>query len=83
MECAAMDRHHRGRRSRGRADGYARRAGKYPVILSYGPYGKWLRDLYTISGGACRAAPDVVAIDEQYQKWEAWGGLIREVVPDG
>ncbi|HTO11469.1 MAG TPA: CocE/NonD family hydrolase, partial [Candidatus Binatia bacterium] len=50
------------------------RAGRYPVILSYGPYGKWLHfeDLYTDQWRRMVAQhPDVPAgSSNAYQNWE-------------
>src|SRR2546425_12469308 len=62
-----------------------RAAGKYPVIISYGPYGKWLHfeDLYTDQWRRMVAPhPDVAAAStNKYANWEVddpekWG-------PDG
>src|ERR671934_1989749 len=50
------------------------REGRYPVILSYGPYGKWLHfeDLYTDQWRRMADQhPDVVAgSSNKYQNWE-------------
>ena len=60
-------------------------AGKYPVILSYGPYGKWLHfeDLYTDQWRRmAEQHPDVVAgSTNKYQNWEVVDP--EKWVPDG
>ncbi|MDO8533297.1 MAG: CocE/NonD family hydrolase, partial [Xanthobacteraceae bacterium] len=58
-----------------RADVYRPIAkGKYPVLLSYGPYGKWLHfeDLYTDQWlRMCAEHPDVPSgSSNKYQNWE-------------
>jgi predicted acyl esterase len=59
--------------------------GKYPVILSYGPYGKWLHfeDLYTDQWRRMVAQhPDVLAgSTNRYQSWELVDP--EKWVPDG
>ena len=69
-----------------RADVYRPTAdGKYPVILSYGPYGKWLHfeDLYTDQWRRmAEQHPDVVAgSTNKYQNWEVVDP--EKWVPDG
>jgi predicted acyl esterase len=69
-----------------RADVYRPvRDGKYPVILSYGPYGKWLHfeDLYTDQWRRMIAEhPDVAAgSTNKYQNWEVVDP--EKWVPDG
>src|ERR1043166_6574926 len=60
-------------------------AGKYPVIISYGPYGKWLHfeDLYTDQWRRmAEQPPDVVAgSTNKYQNWEVVDP--EKWVPDG
>ncbi|MBI3637257.1 MAG: CocE/NonD family hydrolase [Candidatus Rokubacteria bacterium] len=60
-------------------------AGRYPVILSYGPYGKWLHfeDLYTDQWRRmAEQHPDVVAgSTNKYQNWEVVDP--EKWVPDG
>jgi len=60
-------------------------AGKYPVIISYGPYGKWLHfeDLYTDQWRRmAEQHPDVVAgSTNKYQIWEVVDP--EKWVPDG
>jgi len=62
-----------------------RAAGKYPVIISYGPYGKWLHfeDLYTDQWRRmAEQHPDVVAgSTNKYQNWEVVDP--EKWVPDG
>ena len=58
-----------------RADVYRPlQAGKYPVVLAYGPYGKWLHfaDLYTDQWQRMAVEhPDVPAgSTNKYQNWE-------------
>jgi uncharacterized protein len=59
--------------------------GKYPVIMSYGPYGKWLHfeDLYTKQWETmCTLHPDVPAgSTNKYQVWEIVDP--EKWVPDG
>jgi predicted acyl esterase len=59
--------------------------GKYPVILSHGPYGKWLHfeDLYTDQWRRmCEEHPDVPAgSTNKYQNWEVVDP--EKWVPDG
>src|ERR687887_661249 len=59
--------------------------GKYPVILTYGPYGKWLHfeDLYTDQWRRmAQEHPDVVAgSSNKYQNWEVVDP--EKWVPDG
>jgi predicted acyl esterase len=59
--------------------------GKYPVILTYGPYGKWLHfeDLYTDQWRRMvEQHPDVVAgSTSRYQNWETVDP--EKWVPDG
>jgi predicted acyl esterase len=59
--------------------------GKYPVIISYGPYGKWLHfeDLYTDQWRRmAEQHPDVVAgSTNKYQNWEVVDP--EKWVPDG
>jgi predicted acyl esterase len=59
--------------------------GKYPVIMSYGPYGKWLHfeDLYTDQWRRmCAEHPDVPAgSTNKYQNWEVVDP--EKWVPDG
>lgn len=59
--------------------------GRYPVIVTYGPYGKWLHfeDLYTDQWRRMAAEhPDVVAgSTNAYQNWEAVDP--EKWVPDG
>src|ERR671923_1714809 len=61
------------------------RDGRYPVILSYGPYGKWLHfeDLYTDQWRRmAQEHPDVVAgSSNKYQNWEVVDP--EKWVPDG
>jgi hypothetical protein len=69
-----------------RADVYRPpREGKYPVIITYGPYGKWLHfeDLYTDQWRRMAAEhPDVVAgSTNKYQNWEVADP--EKWVPDG
>ncbi len=69
-----------------RADVYRPVAeGRYPVIMSYGPYGKWLRfeDLYDDQWrNMCEAHPDVPAgSTNQYANWEVVDP--EKWVPDG
>src|SRR5213594_4124105 len=60
-------------------------AGRYPVIISYGPYGKWLHfeDLYTDQWRRmAEQHPDVVAgSTNKYQNWEVVDP--EKWVPDG
>jgi len=60
-------------------------AGKYPVIISYGPYGKWLHfeDLYTDQWRRmAEQHPDIVAgSTNKYQNWEVVDP--EKWVPDG
>src|SRR2546426_509836 len=60
-------------------------AGKYPVIISYGPYGKWLHfeDLYTDQWRRmAEQHPDVVeGSTNKYQNWEVVDP--EKWVPDG
>lgn len=60
-------------------------AGKYPAIMSYGPYGKWLRfsDLYVDQWQRLvERHPDVSAgSSNQYQNWETADP--EKWVPDG
>ncbi len=60
-------------------------SGKFPVILSYGPYGKWLHfeDLYTDQWRRMAAEhPDVVAgSTNRYQNWEVVDP--EKWIPDG
>src|SRR3989442_1005462 len=60
-------------------------AAKYPVIISYGPYGKWLHfeDLYTDQWRRmAEQHPDVVAgSTNKYQNWEVVDP--EKGVPDG
>jgi uncharacterized protein len=59
--------------------------GKYPVIMTYGPYGKWLHfeDLYTKQWQTmCTLHPDVPAgSTNKYQNWEVVDP--EKWVPDG
>jgi predicted acyl esterase len=59
--------------------------GRYPVIMSYGPYGKWLRfeDLYVDQWRAmCEKHPDVPAgSSNKYANWEVVDP--EKWVPDG
>jgi len=59
--------------------------GKYPVILTYGPYGKWLHfeDLYTDQWRRMEADhPDITAgSTNKYQNWEVVDP--EKWVPDG
>src|SRR5262249_46249454 len=59
--------------------------GKYPVIMTYGPYGKWLHfdDLYHDQWRRmCESHPDVLTgSTKKYQCW--WGGDPEKWVPDG
>ena len=59
--------------------------GRYPVILSYGPYGKWLHfeDLYdTQWRRMCEEHPDVpTGSTNKYQNWEVVDP--EKWVPDG
>ena len=59
--------------------------GKYPVIMSYGPYGKWLHfeDLYADQWHRmCAEHPDVPANStNKYQQWEVVDP--EKWVPDG
>jgi predicted acyl esterase len=69
-----------------RADVYRSiRDGRYPVILTYGPYGKWLHfeDLYTDQWRRMVAEhPDVAAgSSNRYQNWEVVDP--EKWVPDG
>ena len=69
-----------------RADVYRPVAnGKYPVILTYGPYGKWLHfeDLYVEQWRRmCEQHPDVPADStNKYQNWEVVDP--EKWVPDG
>ncbi|HWT79534.1 MAG TPA: CocE/NonD family hydrolase [Candidatus Methylomirabilis sp.] len=69
-----------------RADVYRPiQAGRYPVILSYGPYGKWLlfEDLYTDQWRRMTEQhPDVLAgSTNRYQNWEVVDP--EKWVPDG
>ena len=68
-----------------RADVFRPRAGKSPVILSYGPYGKWLHfeDLYTDQWRRmAEQHPDVVAgSTSTYANWEVVDP--EKWVPDG
>ena len=68
-----------------RADVFRPRAGKSPVILSYGPYGKWLHfeDLYTDQWRRMvEQHPDVVAgSTSTYANWEVVDP--EKWVPDG
>ncbi|TMQ22477.1 MAG: CocE/NonD family hydrolase [Candidatus Rokuibacteriota bacterium] len=68
-----------------RADVFRPRAGKSPVILSYGPYGKWLHfeDLYTDQWRRMvEQHPDVVAgSTSTYANWEVVDP--ERWVPDG
>jgi predicted acyl esterase len=60
-------------------------AGRYPVIMTYGPYGKWLHfdDLYTDQWRRmCEEHPDVPAgSTNKYQNWEVVDP--EKWVPDG
>ncbi|HXJ82272.1 MAG TPA: CocE/NonD family hydrolase [Candidatus Methylomirabilis sp.] len=69
-----------------RADVYRpTETGRYPVIMSYGPYGKWLHfeDLYTDQWRRmAQDHPDVVAgSTNKYQNWEVVDP--EKWVPDG
>ena len=68
-----------------RADVFRPRAGKSPIILSYGPYGKWLHfeDLYTDQWRRMvEQHPDVVAgSTSTYANWEVVDP--ERWVPDG
>jgi predicted acyl esterase len=69
-----------------RADVYRpMQEGKYPVIMSYGPYGKWLHfeDLYTDQWRRmCDEHPDVPSgSTNKYQNWEVVDP--EKWVPDG
>jgi len=59
--------------------------GKYPVIMTYGPYGKWLHfeDLYTDQWRRmCADQPDVpTGSTNKYQNWEVVDP--EKWVPDG
>src|SRR5688500_1583885 len=59
--------------------------GRYPVILTYGPYGKWLHfeDLYADQWQRmCEEHPDVPAgSSNKYQNWEVVDP--EKWVPDG
>ena len=69
-----------------RADVYRPVAdGRYPVILTYGPYGKWLHfeDLYIDQWSRmCQDHPDVpTGSTNKYQNWEVVDP--EKWVPDG